>query len=209
MRIDGFNFAVNNDPANPVLNNSGVLIRSLRFLPPSTVVIRVENKNSTPRYFYALNLESSFMRWSQEKPLFGAGATANYNFVNLDSVDNFGEQSLDSTVKVYPFDGFSVALNTFWQAVVDRFGENQKKYEIEINNRKDLKFTENTAFFDKKNLLTQGNIIAKNDNQADKQSLTLLASAIRPEIATVGDYLTQENGFLFALEDGSGFISLE
>jgi len=199
LRIDGFGFSSNNDPSNPALDNSGVFIRSLRFLPPSTVVIKVKNLNFGSRYFYALNLQSAYVEWGRETIT---------EFKNIKSIHSFGESIVENKIKVST-SNFSTNMKTFWQQIVDRFGNNQRKYELEINNRKDLILKENTAFFDNKNLLVQGNIIATNENVANKKTIEMLGSLIRPTYAIPNNYLLQEDGFSFLLEEGTGSLLIE
>jgi len=200
LRIDGFNFATTQDPTVPGLNNSGIRIRSVRFLAPSTVVISVNNTNTSPRFFYALNLQSGYVQENKSN-------IAVYN--NVNSQKNFGVQEITTELKMRVFGDLTAMQNNLFQGVVDRFGQNQQKYELEINNQKDLEFIENTAFFDKKNLLKQGNIIGINEVESNTKTIEIIASSIRPAILSIGDYLTQENGFLFLLEDGSGALLLE
>jgi len=173
-RVADYNFATTNDPTVPGVNNSGLKIRSIRFLYPSTIVITVQNQLSVPRYFYALNLQSAFSQYTSFDD------TQSYK--NETSIKNYGEEIIDLPNKLFFSSGVPVAIQNFWQGIVDRFGENQRKYELEINNRKDLLFEENTAFFDNKNLLVQGNIIATSENVANKRTIEILASTIRPVI---------------------------
>lgn len=201
LRIDGFGFATTRDPASPGLNNSGMLIRSVRFLPPSTVVFTVQNQNSSSRYFYALNLQSAYTEWTKETNI--------PTFSNSASIAANGEEAITSELKVRTVSDFPTNLQTFWQKIVDRFGENQQKYEVEINARKDLEFVKNTGLVDKKSVLTQGNIIATSENQANKITVELVASNIRPSSTSNGNYILQESGDLILLENGTGALIQE